>query len=381
MQRSALQPDAVLPPHSASVPEPLRSARRSSPHSARRNSPARALSLSPSQPLSALAAAARLGDFILVSSLLEEAVSAALWQASCGGFAPIVELLLSRGATDPAGKCLSAAKAAGHDAVVFLLLADAPPITPQQGGNFNLPSRRSSLIEPAAAAALGVAAAETVGAAAGAPSRFDPGLQSRRGSFALGLPAPSQVPANGTRGGSSTPPRRSIEVNLATKAAASPRRARGSATGSATVRQIVRTSNPGGARTLPRILAETDAPMNVTHSPAGAKGGAKVSADTHSLVKEIAAQGGRKMYALMGVSPMEAAARIKKQLIDTIGTIAARGHAQLLLARLSALAPIAAQRGNTTNSNQQIISLNALAQAHYRRSIGTRGGAQASAAD
>ncbi|KAJ1625817.1 hypothetical protein T492DRAFT_1036868, partial [Pavlovales sp. CCMP2436] len=40
------------------------------------------------------------------------------------------------------------------------------------------------------------------------------------------------------------------------------------------------------------------------------------------------------MYALMGVSPMEAAARIKKQLIDTIGTIAARGHAQLLLARL-----------------------------------------------
>ncbi|KAJ1627036.1 hypothetical protein T492DRAFT_877354 [Pavlovales sp. CCMP2436] len=34
-----------------------------------------------------------------------------------------------------------------------------------------------------------------------------------------------------------------------------------------------------------------------------------------------------EMYALMGVSPMEAAARIKKELIDTIGTIAARGHA------------------------------------------------------
>ncbi|KAJ1640357.1 hypothetical protein T492DRAFT_855041 [Pavlovales sp. CCMP2436] len=41
------------------------------------------------------------------------------------------------------------------------------------------------------------------------------------------------------------------------------------------------------------------------------------------------------MYALMGVGPREAAARIKKQLIDTIDTIAARGHAQLLLARLS----------------------------------------------
>ncbi|KAJ1638210.1 hypothetical protein T492DRAFT_858735 [Pavlovales sp. CCMP2436] len=73
---------------------------------------------------------------------------------------------------------------------------------------------------------------------------------------------------------------------------------------------------------------------------------------------------------------MEAAACIKKQLIDTIGTIVARGHAQLLLARLSALAPIAAQLGNTTNSNQQIISLNALARAHYRRSIGTRARAQ-----
>ncbi|KAJ1636100.1 hypothetical protein T492DRAFT_902002 [Pavlovales sp. CCMP2436] len=54
---------------------------------------------------------------------------------------------------------------------------------------------------------------------------------------------------------------------------------------------------------------------------------------------------------------------------------------KLLLARLSALAPIADQRGNTTNSNQQIISLNALTRAHYRRSIGTRSGAQASAAD
>ncbi|KAJ1636890.1 hypothetical protein T492DRAFT_861004 [Pavlovales sp. CCMP2436] len=98
-------------------------------------------------------------------------------------------------------------------------------------------------------------------------------------------------------------------------------------------------------------------------------------------VSSWAQNASRKMYALMGASPMEAAARIKKQLIDAIGTIAARGHAQLLLARLSALAPIAAQRGNTTNSNLQIISLNALARAHYRKSIGTRGGAQASVAD
>ncbi|KAJ1637832.1 hypothetical protein T492DRAFT_948485 [Pavlovales sp. CCMP2436] len=87
----------------------------------------------------------------------------------------------------------------------------------------------------------------------------------------------------------------------------------------------------------------------------------------------------RSNYTMMiGVGPLEAAARIKKQLI---GTIAARSHAQLLFAHLNALAPITAQRGNTTHSNQQTISLKALARAHNRRSIGTRGGALASAAD
>jgi hypothetical protein len=86
----------------------------------------------------------------------------------------------------------------------------------------------------------------------------------------------------------------------------------------------------------------------------------------------------------MGVDPIQAVARIKfkTQLIGTtIGTFAARGHAQLLLARLSALAPITAQRGYSTHSNQQIISLPALAQVHYRSFIGTRTNAQAGAAD
>jgi hypothetical protein len=58
-------------------------------------------------------------------------------------------------------------------------------------------------------------------------------------------------------------------------------------------------------------------------------------------------------------------------LIRTLGTIAARGHAQMLLARLSSLAPIATQRGHTTHSSQQIISLSALARAHHRTTIGT----------
>jgi hypothetical protein len=84
----------------------------------------------------------------------------------------------------------------------------------------------------------------------------------------------------------------------------------------------------------------------------------------------------------MGVDPQQAAARIKTQLIRTLGTIAACGHAQMLLARLSTLAPIAAQRGHTTQSRQQIISLSALARAHHRNTIGTaRTGAPTSAAN
>jgi hypothetical protein len=59
------------------------------------------------------------------------------------------------------------------------------------------------------------------------------------------------------------------------------------------------------------------------------------------------------MHAQMGVNPLQAAARIKTQLTRTLGTIATRGHAQLLLARLSALAPITAQRGHSTENNRQ----------------------------
>ncbi|KAJ1619233.1 hypothetical protein T492DRAFT_890705 [Pavlovales sp. CCMP2436] len=116
------------------------------------------------------------------------------------------------------------------------------------------------------------------------------------------------------------------------------------------------------------------------------EGGDRVTAGFGQSATERMADGiGRPLicfFDCLGEAPglLMALAEMFK-LIDTIGTIATRGHAQLLLARLSALAPIAAQRGNTTNSNQQIISLNALARAHYRRSIDTRGGAQASAAD
>jgi hypothetical protein len=83
----------------------------------------------------------------------------------------------------------------------------------------------------------------------------------------------------------------------------------------------------------------------------------------------------------MGVDPQQAAARIKTQLIGKLGTITARGHAQLLLARLSSLAPITAQRGHSTHNNQQIISLPALARAHYRSLIGARTDAHVSAAN
>jgi hypothetical protein len=52
----------------------------------------------------------------------------------------------------------------------------------------------------------------------------------------------------------------------------------------------------------------------------------------------------------------------------------------MLLAHLSTLAPIAAQRGHTTHSSQQIIS--ALSRAYHRATIGTaRTGAPTSAAN
>jgi hypothetical protein len=54
----------------------------------------------------------------------------------------------------------------------------------------------------------------------------------------------------------------------------------------------------------------------------------------------------------------------------------------MLLVRLSSLTPIAVQRGHTTHSSQQIISLSALARAHHRTTIGTaRTGAPTSAAN
>jgi hypothetical protein len=115
---------------------------------------------------------------------------------------------------------------------------------------------------------------------------------------------------------------------------------------------------------------------------------AEASPDTHALVKAISVQGGRKMQAQMGVDPQQAAARIKTQLIRTLGTIAARSHAQMLLVRMSTLAPIVAQRGqwahdrHTALSSQQTISLSALARAHHRNTIGTaRTGAPTSAAN
>ncbi|KAJ1640430.1 hypothetical protein T492DRAFT_855183 [Pavlovales sp. CCMP2436] len=66
--------------------------------------------------------------------------------------------------------------------------------------------------------------------------------------------------------------------------------------------------------TAPNHIGPIEAKLNTVKPIRGIVIGAfsEVSADTHSLVKEIAAQGGRKMYALMDVSLMEAAARIKK---------------------------------------------------------------------
>ncbi|KAJ1630304.1 hypothetical protein T492DRAFT_871943 [Pavlovales sp. CCMP2436] len=101
----------------------------------------------------------------------------------------------------------------------------------------------------------------------------------------------------------------------------------------------------------------------------------------HAVPKADGSEHAREVPRPLEVTALVDAAHKAGQSLVPKPQSAGRTGAHLLLARLSALAPIAAQRGNTTNSNQQIISLNALARAHYRRSIGTRGGAQASAAD
>ena len=98
--------------------------------------------------------------------------------------------------------------------------------------------------------------------------------------------------------------------------------------------------------------------MHVTIGPIDAKylsvapvrgavigGFGKGSNGLHRLIKDIAKAAGQKLYAqLLGLSPEAAAALAKARLTRSVGTAMARGHAQMLLARLPLAVPLAAQR-------------------------------------
>jgi hypothetical protein len=104
---------------------------------------------------------------------------------------------------------------------------------------------------------------------------------------------------------------------------------------------------------------------------------AEGSKDLHSLIEAIAASGGRKMCAQLGVPEGQAAASIRRLLTQRVGFVAARGIAQVVLARTALAAPITAQRGLrrvSQPSQQQVISLNAVRMAIQRSGGGGGGG-------
>ena len=81
----------------------------------------------------------------------------------------------------------------------------------------------------------------------------------------------------------------------------------------------------------------------------------------HRLIRDIAAAADRKLYARLGLSPAAAAALTKAKLTRRIGARIARGHAQMLLARLQLAAPLAAQRdGNRPPRQGHVIDMRSL---------------------
>ncbi|KAJ1620177.1 hypothetical protein T492DRAFT_889123 [Pavlovales sp. CCMP2436] len=114
-------------------------------------------------------------------------------------------------------------------------------------------------------------------------------------------------------------------------------------------------------------LGTMAAPEISRHIPAG------------SLCRLVSTEPSRKKTKLELFEPHDWLRRLEEK--NDISVLASTRYL-LHGTRASSLSDIV-QHGLRTKftNNQQIISLNAFARAHYRRSIGTRGGAQASAAD
>jgi len=59
------------------------------------------------------------------------------------------------------------------------------------------------------------------------------------------------------------------------------------------------------------------------------------------LIADISAAAGRRLHSLLSQSASAAAATARRVLISRVGTMAARGHAQLIVARLQSATPLA----------------------------------------
>jgi len=92
----------------------------------------------------------------------------------------------------------------------------------------------------------------------------------------------------------------------------------------------------------------------------------------YSLISDISAAAGRKAHVRLGLSVAAAAAHAKQLLISRIGTSMARGHAQLLIARLQFTAPLTSQRETRRAPQRDIITVRAIESALVRRGCGMR---------
>jgi hypothetical protein len=130
---------------------------------------------------------------------------------------------------------------------------------------------------------------------------------------------------------------------------------------------------PGGGVRQPNVTAGPIEQKYLSVAPvrgAVIGGFGEGSGGLHSLIKDIATAAGKKIHAHLGLSPEAAAALAKQQLTQRIGTAMARGHAQMLLARLQLAAPLAAQRAANRAQPRQVLNMRRLEEQMSRLAMG-----------
>jgi hypothetical protein len=99
------------------------------------------------------------------------------------------------------------------------------------------------------------------------------------------------------------------------------------------------------------------------------------SADLHSLIQDIGQAAGARLQARLGLAATAASSLACRLLRREVGALAARGHAQLLLARLQFVAPIAVQRTARRALPGQVFSMRSLEGMMRGLRMGVRTGA------